>query len=129
MLTNHQSRALAFIDRYTRASGISPTLTEIGEHLGVSSRSSIHGTVTDLVERGFIRRLPHRARSIEVLRMPPSGELTPQQAWADPMSILRDAVEIIEVLAADRAELHGERCEVADDLLARIKAAVSGAAP
>lgn len=70
MLTRKQYELLIFIDRRLKESGVSPSFDEMKEALGLKSKSGIHRLITGLEERGFIRRLPHRARALEVLRLP-----------------------------------------------------------
>jgi repressor LexA len=70
MLTKKQRELLLFIERRLRESGISPSFDEMKEALQLRSKSGIHRLITGLEERGFIRRLPHRARALEVLRLP-----------------------------------------------------------
>lgn len=128
-MTPRQLATLAFIDRYIREHGHSPSFQDIADGIGCKSKSGVAWLVRRLIERGYLRQIPNLHRGIEVARMPRPSEIDPAAAWSDPMSILRDAVEIVEVLADDRATLNGERCEVADDLLARIKAAVAASTP
>ncbi len=83
MLTRKQHELLMFIDRRLRESGISPSFEEMKEALGLKSKSGIHRLITGLEERGFIRRLPHRARALEVLRLPEAATLaTPRDRGA-----------------------------------------------
>ncbi|MTJ84078.1 MAG: transcriptional repressor LexA [Telmatospirillum sp.] len=70
MLTRKQYELLIFIDQRLRASGVSPSFDEMKEALDLKSKSGIHRLITGLEERGFIRRLPHRARALEVLKLP-----------------------------------------------------------
>ncbi|MGE0716170.1 MAG: transcriptional repressor LexA [Alphaproteobacteria bacterium] len=70
MLTRKQFELLTFINRKLRESGVSPSFDEMKEALRLRSKSGIHRLITGLEERGFIRRLPHRARALEVLRLP-----------------------------------------------------------
>jgi repressor LexA len=70
MLTKKQHELLLYIHEHLGAEGISPSFDEMKEALGLKSKSGIHRLITGLVERGFIRRLPHRARAVEVLRLP-----------------------------------------------------------
>ncbi len=70
MLTRKQYELLLFIDKRLRETGVSPSFDEMKEALGLRSKSGIHRLMTGLEERGFIRRLPHRARALEVLRLP-----------------------------------------------------------
>jgi repressor LexA len=59
-----------YLDKELRKKGVSPSFDEMKDALGLKSKSGIHRLITGLEERGFIRRLPHRARAIEVLRLP-----------------------------------------------------------
>lgn len=70
MLTKKQHELLLFIDTRLRETGISPSFDEMKEALGLKSKSGIHRLITALEERGFIRRLAHRARALEVLKLP-----------------------------------------------------------
>lgn len=73
MLTQRQVDCLNFISDYqTRTGGASPSQREIGVELGVASASSLHRLLVDLETRGFIRRLRHKHRAIEIIRMPPA---------------------------------------------------------
>ena len=72
MLTRKQHELLMFIDRHLRDTGFSPSFEEMKEALRLKSKSGIHRLITALEERGFIRRLPNRARALEVLRLPES---------------------------------------------------------
>jgi len=74
MLTKKQHELLVFIDGRLRDSGVSPSFDEMKDALGLRSKSGIHRLITGLEERGFIRRLPHRARALEILRMPENME-------------------------------------------------------
>jgi repressor LexA len=70
MLTKKQRELLMFIERRLREAGVSPSFDEMKDALDLRSKSGIHRLITGLEERGFIRRLPHRARALEVLRLP-----------------------------------------------------------
>ena len=70
MLTKKQHELLIFINDRLAESGVSPSFDEMKEALDLRSKSGIHRLITALEERGFIRRLPHRGRALEVLRMP-----------------------------------------------------------
>jgi repressor LexA len=75
MLTRKQHELLLFINERLKESGVPPSFDEMKDALDLASKSGIHRLITALEERGFIRRLPNRARALEVLRMPES--LTP----------------------------------------------------
>ena len=70
MLTRKQYELLVYIDQQLRQNGVSPSFDEMKDALGLKSKSGIHRLITGLEERGFIRRLPHRARALEVRRLP-----------------------------------------------------------
>ncbi len=70
MLTRKQHQLLVFINQRLEETGVSPSFDEMKEALGLKSKSGIHRLITGLEEREFIRRLPHRARALEVLRLP-----------------------------------------------------------
>jgi repressor LexA len=70
MLTRKQYELLMFIQDRLRQTGVSPSFDEMKEALNLRSKSGIHRLITGLEERGFIRRLAHRARALEVVRMP-----------------------------------------------------------
>ncbi len=70
MLTRKQHELLLFINSHLTENGVSPSFDEMKEALGLKSKSGIHRLITGLEERGFIRRLPHRARALEIKRLP-----------------------------------------------------------
>jgi repressor LexA len=84
MLTRKQHELLTFIDKHLRNTGFSPSFEEMKEALNLKSKSGIHRLITALEERGFLKRRAHRARALEVLRMPesmaPRGTAAPTQA-------------------------------------------------
>ncbi len=73
MLTSKQKQLLIYIHERIRESGVSPSFDEMKDALNLASKSGIHRLITALEERGFIRRLPHRARALEVLKLPESA--------------------------------------------------------
>lgn len=72
MLTRKQHELLMFIHERMKESGIPPSFDEMKEALDLASKSGIHRLITALEERGFIRRLPNRARALEVVKLPDS---------------------------------------------------------
>ena len=70
MLTKKQRELLLFINQRLSESGVSPSFDEMKDALLLKSKSGIHRLINGLEERGFIRRLPHRARALEVIRLP-----------------------------------------------------------
>jgi repressor LexA len=73
MLTKKQSDLLRFIHERLKESGVPPSFDEMKDALDLKSKSGIHRLILALEERGFIRRLPNRARALEVLRLPESA--------------------------------------------------------
>ena len=74
MLTRKQHELLSFIHQHLNRHGVSPSFDEMKDALGLKSKSGIHRLITGLEERGFIRRLAHRARAVEVMRLPDDME-------------------------------------------------------
>jgi repressor LexA len=70
MLTRKQNELLRFIHERVRETGVPPSFDEMKEALELKSKSGIHRLITALEERGFIRRLPNRARALEVIKVP-----------------------------------------------------------
>src|SRR6185503_3516863 len=103
MLTAKQHELLRFIQRKLEETGISPSFEEMKDALDLRSKSGVHRLISALEERGFLRRLPNRARALEVLRQPenvaakPAAandtvvNLTPPRARPEPAN---DVVEI-----------------------------------
>ena len=77
MLTQKQKDLLLLIDRKIKAVGVPPSYDEMKDALGLASKSGIHRLITALEERGFIRRLPNKARALEVLKLPEDYNPTP----------------------------------------------------
>ncbi len=73
MLTRKQHELLMFIHERIKESGVSPSFDEMKDALDLASKSGIHRLITALEERGFLRRLPHRARALEVIKLPESA--------------------------------------------------------
>jgi len=70
MLTKKQKNLLVFINKKIRGTGVSPSYEEMKNSLNLKSKSGIHRLISALEERGFIRRLAHKARALEVLKLP-----------------------------------------------------------
>lgn len=90
MLTRKQHELLTFIQTRLEDSGISPSFEEMKEALDLKSKSGVHRLISALEERGFIRRLPNRARALEVIRDSDAGGAKPasRAAAASPASAL-----------------------------------------
>ena len=70
MLTEKQYKLLVFINKVLKETGCSPSFDEMKEAVGLKSKSGIHALISALEEREFIRKLPHKARALEVIKMP-----------------------------------------------------------
>jgi repressor LexA len=94
MLTSKQRELLLFINDKLGESGVSPSFDEMREALDLKSKSGIHRLISALEERGFIRRLPNRARALEVVKLPESS--APAQLKAKPVipAAANDTIEI-----------------------------------
>lgn len=79
MLTRKQYTLLKLIDERLKMTGVAPSFEEMKTALDLKSKSGVHRLITALEERGFLRRLPNRARALEVLKMPEVGAVSPQQ--------------------------------------------------
>lgn len=82
MLTAKQHELIRFIQQRLEETGISPSFEEMKEALDLKSKSGVHRLISALEERGFIRRLPNRARALEVIKMPEDATPTPRAARA-----------------------------------------------
>ena len=96
MLTKKQFELLLFINERLKETGVSPSFDEMKEALNLKSKSGIHRLITALEERGFIKRLAHRARALDVIKLPdsmstslaaPSRATTPPPAVNDDLSV------------------------------------------
>jgi repressor LexA len=77
MLTKKQHELLTFINQRLAATGVAPSFDEMKDALNLRSKSGIHRLIGGLEERGFIRRLPHRARALEVVKLPEESAAQP----------------------------------------------------
>ena len=77
MLTRKQHELLMFIQERMKEAGVPPSFDEMKDALDLKSKSGIHRLITALEERGFIRRLPNRARALEVIKLPDSYQPSP----------------------------------------------------
>ncbi len=103
MLTRKQHELVCFINDRLKETGVSPSFEEMKEALELKSKSGVHRLISALEERAFIRRLPNRARALEVLRMPerptarkkkaPAPQLTHPRSGSTPVAA-NDTVEV-----------------------------------
>jgi len=125
MLTKKQLDLLEFIDRRLQRDGVPPSFDEMKEALDLRSKSGIHRLITALEERGFIRRLPHRARALEIVRMPDAlAERSGRRSGFTPRVIQGDRTG----LPAPRGGLPVEAAACEIPLMGRIAAGVPIAA-
>ena len=78
MLTKKQNELLIYIHQNLRETGVAPSYEEMKDALDLRSKSGIHRLINALEERGFIRRLAHRARAIEIIKLPTSSTINPK---------------------------------------------------
>lgn len=83
MLTRKQYELLLFVNHRLAESGVSPSFEEMKEALNLKSKSGIHRLISGLEERGFIRRLAHRARALEVVRLPEDTAIAGRRSSAN----------------------------------------------
>lgn len=109
MLTAKQHELIRFIQQRLEETGISPSFEEMKEALDLKSKSGVHRLISALEERGFIRRLPNRARALEVLKQPSDSTPTARGARGDNVVDLRPATPARPSPANDVVEipLHG----------------------
>jgi repressor LexA len=96
MLTRKQHELLCFIHDKLAESGVSPSFEEMKDALDLKSKSGVHRLISALEERQFIRRLPNRARALEIMRMPEAGErkATPAAKVSIPVAANENVLEI-----------------------------------
>lgn len=108
MLTRKQHRLLMLIDRRLKEQGVPPSYDEMKDELGLKSKSGIHRLIIGLEERGFIRRLPHKARALEVIRMPENimegAEPLPTEKRFDP-KVIEGRFKSVETQATESVAL------------------------
>lgn len=97
MLTQKQRELLLFIHGRIQEDGVSPSFDEMKEALDLASKSGIHRLITALEERGFLRRLAHRARALEVVKLPPDVAANDTQGGGPGAAQLAPANDTIDV--------------------------------
>jgi repressor LexA len=112
VLTRKQNELLMFINKRLNDDGVSPSFDEMKEALRLKSKSGIHRLITGLEERGFLRRLPHRARALQVLKLPdtaamPAPNVMPMLARAGGMGEAREGFVPQVVRGGERMPLAG----------------------
>ncbi|MDB5641054.1 MAG: repressor LexA [Hyphomicrobiales bacterium] len=104
MLTKKQSELLRFINERLKETGVPPSFDEMKDALDLRSKSGIHRLIMALEERGFIRRLPNRARALEVLRLPESTAPAPRAQKFSPSVIEGDLGRVRAMPSPSRDE-------------------------
>jgi repressor LexA len=123
MLTKKQSELLRFIHERLKETGIPPSFDEMKDALDLRSKSGIHRLIMALEERGFIRRLPNRARALEVLRLPESAGLPePSRAKKFAPSVIEGNLGRVRPLAESAADEDMGRSNVTIPVMGRIAA-------
>src|SRR5437763_12900498 len=117
MLTRKQSELLRFIDERLKEAGLPRSFDEMKDALDLRSQSGIHRLITALEERGFIRRLPNRARAIEVIKLPEVSAAGSSSRRGFTPSVIEDNLGKVRRASAD----HGER-PVAVPVIGRVAA-------
>ncbi|PPR35039.1 MAG: LexA repressor [Alphaproteobacteria bacterium MarineAlpha9_Bin6] len=79
MLTRKQQQLLLYVNGHLKQNGVAPSFEEMKEYLGLRSKSGVHRLIKALEERGFLRRLHHRARALEVIKLPNESSVTRDQ--------------------------------------------------
>lgn len=103
MLTAKQHELIRFIQARLEETGISPSFEEMKEALDLKSKSGVHRLISALEERGFIRRLPNRARALEVLKTPEEAVSSPRARNAASASMPSAANDLVGAATAARA--------------------------
>jgi repressor LexA len=111
VLTRKQNELLLFINKRLNDGGVSPSFDEMKEALRLKSKSGIHRLITGLEERGFLRRLPHRARALQVLKLPeaaamPAPNVTPLLDSRRGMAEAREAF-VPQIVRGEKVPLAG----------------------
>ncbi len=104
MLTKKQKNLLLFINKKLRTSGISPSYEEMKESLNLKSKSGIHRLISALEERGFIKRLAHKARALEVIKLPETASANDIYNSFSP-SVIKGGLDEENVKSGDALEV------------------------
>jgi len=131
MLTRKQKELLFLIRDRMAEEGVPPSFDEMKAALGLRSKSGIHRLITGLEERGFIKRLPHRARALEILRMPDGVESAVAKAVRKVQDVAEQVAASLSLplygrIAAgtpiEAISLSGQHIEIPPSLIAGVKA-------
>ena len=124
MLTRKQQELLLFIHERMKESGVPPSFDEMKDALDLASKSGIHRLITALEERGFIRRLPNRARALEVIKLPEaySASLQPKRGFSP--SVIQGSLGAQPAASAARTAANTDNSSVSVPVMGRIAAGV-----
>jgi repressor LexA len=102
MLTKRQRSLLVYLSEQIAASGTAPSYQEIASEMNLTSKSGVHRLVNALEERGFIRRIPNRARAIEIVRTVEAAAVLPFDTDAAIQTAKLLTIEQLEAIIADK---------------------------
>ena len=124
MLTRKQQELLLFIHERMKESGVPPSFDEMKDALDLASKSGIHRLITALEERGFIRRLPNRARALEVIKLPEaySASLQPKRGFSP--SVIQGSLGAQSPASPARTAANTDNSSVSVPVMGRIAAGV-----
>jgi len=122
MLTRKQSELLRYIHERLQEDGVPPSFEEMKDALELRSKSGIHRLIMALEERGFIRRLPNRARAIEVLRLPESATVAPPRPQKFSPSVINGNLGRLRTPPPTKEGAGGTESPVMVPLMGRIAA-------
>ncbi len=104
MLTKKQKNLLLFINKRLRGSGVSPSYEEMKQSLNLKSKSGIHRLISALEERGFIKRLAHKARALEVIKLPETASANDIYNSFSP-SVIKGGLDDEKLISDDEPEV------------------------
>ena len=107
MLTKKQKNLLLFINKKLRSSGVSPSYEEMKQSLNLKSKSGIHRLISALEERGFIKRLAHKARALEVIKLPETASANDIYNSFSP-SVIKGGLDDIKIESNEEVPVLGK---------------------
>lgn len=124
MLTRKQQELLLFIHERMKESGVPPSFDEMKDALDLASKSGIHRLITALEERGFIRRLPNRARALEVIKLPEAYSPNPKPQRGFSPSVIEGSLGKPKTVEAPAKIASNDSSTVSVPMMGRIAAGV-----
>lgn len=124
MLTRKQQELLLFIHERMKESGVPPSFDEMKDALDLASKSGIHRLITALEERGFIRRLPNRARALEVIKLPEAYTPSFQPRRGFSPSVIEGSLGKTQPVTAAKPAAEGQSNSMSVPVMGRIAAGV-----